>query len=340
MFSSYRKTRKKKACCNDFFVVFVFLLSMAFLSVVCYFKTVSFIQSKTRYYQLDKPPLTKDEILKQYDFIQSHTFHLVIHYILHPKPLCENFDLDSAPSRVLICVKSLPGNFHLREWVRWNIKSNREFSGNFTLVFLIGQPLNSSTNELIGEESNFYGDLVQGNFTDTAFNTTYKTIMGFQWAIKNCHQAQHIVFLDERFKINLTSTLTFLRNESTPKSLYMGHLVKREKTNRVKENIRYIPKEEYPLSYLPPFVSGNAFIISMDVAKTLAFHVNSVKMVHLDEVFLGLVAMFSDVIFMHSDLVTLENCGSFKGKLACNMFLSVDDALHAWMEFTNSNVRI
>lgn len=102
MFSSYRKTRKKKACCNDFFVVFVFLLSMAFLSVVCYFKTISFIQSKTRYYQLDKTPLTKDEILKQYDFTQSHTFHAVIHYILHPKPLCEHFDLDSTPSRVLI----------------------------------------------------------------------------------------------------------------------------------------------------------------------------------------------------------------------------------------------
>lgn len=340
MFSSHRKTRKKKACCHDCFVLFVFLLSMAFLSVVCYFKTVSFIHSKMRHYQLDKSPLTKDELLKQYDFTQSQTSHPVIQYNLHPKRLCEHFDLDATHSRVLICVKSLPGNFHLREWLRWTIKSNREFSGNFPLVFLIGQPLNSSTNELIREESNFYGDVVQGNFTDAGYNTTYKAVMGFRWAIKNCHQAQYIIFLDELFKINLTSTLTFLRNESTPKSFYMGHLVKKEKRNIVKENIRYIPKEEYPLSYLPPFVSGNAFIVSMDVAKTLEYHFDSVKMVHLDEVFLGLVAMFSDVILMHSDLVTLENCGSFKEKLACNMFLTVDDALQAWMEFTNSNVRL
>lgn len=338
-----RKARRKKknGCCGgEYFGLFVFLLSMAFISVVCYFKTVSFIQSKMRYYQLDKPPLTKDEILKQYDFTQTHASHPVIQYILHPPPLCEQFDLNSTSNRVLICVKSLPENFHLREWLRWTLKSNRDFAGNFSLVFLVGQPLKSSTNELIRQESNFHSDIVQGNFTDAGFNNTYKTMMGFQWAIQNCQQAQHIVFQDELFKINLKNILTFLRNETTPKFLYIGHLVKKEKTNLAKENVRYIPKEEYPLRYLPPFVSGNAFIVSMDVAKTLEYHFDSVKMVRLDEVFLALVAMLSDVILMPSDLMTFENCDRFNENLACNMFATVDGALKAWMEFTKSNVRI
>lgn len=136
------------------------------------------------------------------------------------------------------------------------------------------------------------------------------------------------------------SILMFLRNESMLKFFYMGYLVKREKMNWVKENIWYILKEGYFFSYLFLFVFGNVFIISMDVVKMLVFYVNFVKMVYLDEVFLGFVVMFSDVIFMYLDFVMLENCGSFKGKLVCNMFLFVDDVLYVWMEFINSNVCI
>lgn len=136
------------------------------------------------------------------------------------------------------------------------------------------------------------------------------------------------------------SILMFLRNESMLKFFYMGYLVKREKMNWVKENIWYILKEEYFFSYLFLFVFGSVFIVSMDVVKMLVFYFDFVKMVYLDEVFLGFVVMFSDVIFMYLDFVMLENCGSFKGKLVCNMFLFVDDVLYVWMEFINSNVCI
>lgn len=115
MFSSYKKTHKKKAYCNNFFVIFVFLLSITFLNIIYYFKTISFIQSKTHYYQLNKTPLTKNKILKQYNFIQSHTFHPIIHYILHPKPLYKHFNLNSTPNHILIYIKSLPKNFHLQK---------------------------------------------------------------------------------------------------------------------------------------------------------------------------------------------------------------------------------
>lgn len=134
------------------------------------------------------------------------------------------------------------------------------------------------------------------------------------------------------------SILMFLRNKSMLKLFYMGYLVKKEKINCVKENIWYILKEEYFFSFFFLFVFGSVFIVSMDVVKMLVFYVNFVKMVYLDEVFLGFVVMFSDVIFMYLDFVMLENCGGFKGKLVCNMFLFVDDVLYVWMEFINSNV--
>ncbi|XP_061196838.1 beta-1,3-galactosyltransferase brn-like [Saccostrea echinata] len=127
--------------------------------------------------------------------------------------------------------------------------------------------------------------------------------------------------------------MTFLEKEDDPESLYVGKLIRKEQTTYSNpDHIRYIPKEEYPLQFLPPHIASGAYLVSINVAKTLVSNFDSVKMVRVDDVFLGLVAMLSDVILVHSKKITLENCAKFTKMLACRAFTSAEETLSAWEE--------
>ena len=46
-------------------------------------------------------------------------------------------------------------------------------------------------------ESADHGDLVQGSFTDSYRNLTYKNVMGLLWVTQFCSHAQYIVKTDD-----------------------------------------------------------------------------------------------------------------------------------------------
>ncbi|XP_062594292.1 beta-1,3-galactosyltransferase brn-like isoform X2 [Saccostrea cucullata] len=297
--------------------------------LISYYKT----KSKPRPVQVDETPLTEEDITKYYNFTQFNKTHPRLHYILSPLSVCDGFRTENNFSRTLIIVKSSAESFHIRKWFRWNIKQQKDIDNNFKIVFLLGQSPSSSMSELIKEESKLHNDMIQGNFTDNGNITTYKTIMGFNWALKYCQNSQFLLLQEENFKINYKNVMTFLEKEDDPESLYVGKLIRKEQTSSSNpDHVRYIPKEEYPLPFLPPYIAGGAYLVSMNVAKTLVSNFDSVKMVRVDDVFMGLVAMLSDVILVHSKKVTLENCAKFTKMLACRTFTSAEDILGAWEE--------
>lgn len=308
--------------------------------IIGYLKTHALWGGRRRPIPEDDTPLTGRDIRSVYNFTQVNTSHPKLTYILYPTTVCGVFKGNASNfPHILIIVKSLPESFHIRQWLRYALQHYTESNEHFKIVFLLGQSKSSSTEELIKEESKRHSDIIQGNFTDIGRNTTYKTIMGFRWALHYCQETQFLFFQDEDIKINFQNLLTFLKEEDDPESLYVGKLLRKEKlTFKDKKHPKYIPREEYPLNSLPPYISTGAYILSIDVATTMESNFDSVKMVHVDDVFLALVAMFSDVILMHSKKIALENCAKFRKNIACRTFTSVQDSLDVWKEFAGSNI--
>ena len=64
----------------------------------------------------------------------------------------------------------------------------------------------------IQEEATKYKDIVQGDFLDTYFNNTLKTMMGLRWAAEQCPTARFYFFVDDDYYVSTRNVLRFLRN--------------------------------------------------------------------------------------------------------------------------------
>jgi len=72
------------------------------------------------------------------------------------------------------------------------------------LVFLLGTPVaGARAQKLLEDESQEFGDIVQGNFLDTYRNLTYKNLMGKLWVASFCSQAELIVKTDDDAYVDL-----------------------------------------------------------------------------------------------------------------------------------------
>ena len=60
------------------------------------------------------------------------------------------------------------------------------------------------------EESQEYGDLVQGDFLDNYYNLSYKAIMGNLWVAEFCSQAEFLVKTDDDMFVDMYEVKTCL----------------------------------------------------------------------------------------------------------------------------------
>ena len=65
------------------------------------------------------------------------------------------------------------------------------------LVFLLGAPQDREVEKHIEAENAEHKDLVQGQFSDTYANLSYKNIMGKLWVSEYCEQAEFVVKTDD-----------------------------------------------------------------------------------------------------------------------------------------------
>ena len=64
----------------------------------------------------------------------------------------------------------------------------------------------------IQAEATKYKDIVQGDFLDTYFNNTLKSMMGLRWAAEQCPTARFYFFVDDDYYVSTRNVLRFLRN--------------------------------------------------------------------------------------------------------------------------------
>ena len=82
-------------------------------------------------------------------------------------------------------------------------------------MFCTGSTLDENIQRSLEEESQEYGDLVQGDFLDNYYNLSYKAIMGNLWVAEFCSQAEFLVKTDDDMFVDMYEVKTCFINLDT-----------------------------------------------------------------------------------------------------------------------------
>ena len=161
-----------------------------------------------------------------------------------------NFSLavnSSMPISVTCLVKSAVDHFENRKVIRNTWGSEKQFDNvQIRSVFLLGYPAANDSLQLIVEEENgLFKDIVQGDFIDTYYNNTIKTLMALQWATKFCANSKFYLFVDDDYLVSMENLLMFLLNPSAYPANYtynkLNSIPTRENTTVIHRNTTGTP---------------------------------------------------------------------------------------------------
>ncbi|XP_056670594.1 beta-1,3-galactosyltransferase 2-like [Monodelphis domestica] len=167
---------------------------------------------------------------------------------------------------------------------------NESLVPGFSVVrlFMLGVQKHGST-EAIKEESRMYRDIIQQDFQDTYHNLTLKVLMGMKWVASYCPNAQFVMKTDSDMFVNTEYLIQkLLATISTSKLYFTGFPMRKYHPIRNKNSKWYMPLEVYPESFYPDFCSGTGYVFSGRLA-TMIYQVSfTVKILHLEDVYVGL----------------------------------------------------
>jgi hypothetical protein len=86
-------------------------------------------------------------------------------------------------------------SFETRQAIRrtW---ANRAVFTTLNVGFVLGVSSDERLNAIIANESRKYGDIIQGDFSDTYRNLTFKLLTVWRWIKYNCRNAKHFIKID------------------------------------------------------------------------------------------------------------------------------------------------
>ncbi|XP_074076992.1 beta-1,3-galactosyltransferase 1-like [Macrotis lagotis] len=174
--------------------------------------------------------------------------------------------------------------------------SIRKTWGNESLVpgfpvvrlFLLGVKNQGST-EAIREESRMFQDIIQQDFKDTYSNLTLKVLMGMKWVATYCPKAHFVMKTDSDMFVNTEYLIQkLLVTISTSQLYFTGFPMRRYPPIRNRRSKWYMPFDLYPGSVYPDFCSGTGYVFSGSLA-TMVYQTSfSVRVLPLEDVYVGL----------------------------------------------------
>lgn len=249
-------------------------------------------------------------------------------FIKNPKNKCQKVE----QLKLVYLVKSQRTNFEQRRAIRKSWGYERRFSDvEIRTVFLLGVGGESKTEEQINEEFTKHGDLVQANFSDSYFNNTIKTMVGFKWAVNFCANAQFFMFVDDDYYVSTKNVLRFVRNPTNYPQYVLNsehHLklkMKRRKLNDIFDyelpgDVRlysgyvfssaplrhraskwYVSLEEYPYDKWPPYVTAGAYVLSREALIDMHYTSYYTKHFRFDDIYVGIVAYKAQIEPFHCE---------------------------------------
>ncbi|XP_021375533.1 beta-1,3-galactosyltransferase brn-like [Mizuhopecten yessoensis] len=215
--------------------------------------------------------------------INPHPFNYI-----HSPPECD-FEATSDSFNLIILVKSSVQHFALRDGIRKTWGNVTSFS-NVQVVFLVAFKQSAQTD--IDNEAARFSDIIQENFTDAYKNNTLKTIMGFNWPVDRCSQADVLFFVDDDHIVRITNVIAYLRtfNKIEMKKLYAGFRIDKPSVDRRDGSPWSMSNYDFSHVLWPAYLRGGAFIVSSEIALRFVIAFPYVKLLSVDDSYLGIVA--------------------------------------------------
>uniref|UniRef100_A0A8C2WGG1 Hexosyltransferase n=1 Tax=Cyclopterus lumpus TaxID=8103 RepID=A0A8C2WGG1_CYCLU len=137
------------------------------------------------------------------------------------------------------------------------------------------------------EESRTRGDIIQVNFQDSYQNLTIKTMMMMNWLATHCPNASYVMKVDADSFVNIFYLLGRLRS-SPGRGFITGSVISDGRPRRDMRSKWRVSEELYPDSSFPPYVSGAGYVFSGDLAPRISWASRFVKVIPLEDVYVGL----------------------------------------------------
>lgn len=228
--------------------------------------------------------------------------HETYKYILNQPAACK----DRSPFLVLM-VPVAPGESVAREAIR---KTWGSPSLDTLTMFYVGLPEEGRTSRVqddLEKESRQHGDIIQMDFLDSYHNLTIKTMMIMNWLATYCSSASYAMKVDTDIFVNVFHLLRQLR--SSPRQGYItGSVIVDGRPRRDSNSKWHVSEELYPDDSFPPYVSGAGYVFSTDLASRISRASRFVRMIPLEDVYLGLCLRVMGVQPVYAQsLLTLTN---------------------------------
>ncbi|KAG5878755.1 hypothetical protein JTB14_012125 [Gonioctena quinquepunctata] len=213
------------------------------------------------------------------------------HYILNNKNTCDN----ETTVHAVILVTSYFGNVEARSAMRRAFSNDDLKQLNFRRVFLLGRAPSDkyTTQKSIENESQRFGDLIQGSFIEAYKNLTYKHIMGLKWAAEYCSAAKFTIKMDDDIVVNIERVPKLLDSFKVSRgtNFIAGYILRNMVAIREPANKWYVTQDEYEFSTYPPFVSGWFYVTTPQTAGKLVKHSEATKYFWIDDTYVtGILA--------------------------------------------------
>ena len=216
-------------------------------------------------------------------------------------------------------------------------RDGQEFSLNESLGDLL-EKYDGVSDELrknITAEADKYGDILLGDYADTYFNLTWKTVTNLRWLSTFCDTTRHDTFmlLDDDHRVNLSMVQRFLMN--TPKSIkrqsIFGFVLAEDKPDRSRFRKCFLSNKEFPMNKFPPYPLGSSQFIGADVIDDMAIASAYTRYNYFPEdVFLGVIGFklgipMRNETTMHShDRYEINNKDKKPAMVALNVYFQKD----------------
>jgi len=294
----FRTLRRLKRVGQVAFLLALTLLSVNFSGVCEYISALSY----DKYYE---HPHSSPDLFQDKDF--EHFSKL---YAENCTPGIFDHSLNDF---LVIIVKSSIGNFERRAAIRksWG-KEESVFGLKIVTRFLVGTRENELEIEtLLRSEYNAHHDIIQGNFLDTYKNLTQKTLMGFEWSLRHCPDADYYLFVDDDHYVSVKNVQRFIENPTTYPStstksqrdnlLYAGKVFPCSLPKRHWLSKHYVSLQAYPYDRYPPYVTAGAYVLSREALRALYNATRYTGWFPFDDVYLGMAAKAAGIPLLHND---------------------------------------
>lgn len=214
---------------------------------------------------------------------------------------------------LVLVINSYPTHVERRNAIRRSWGDGSEYVKRINhpyawrILFVIGRTGKPENDRQIEEESQMHGDLILGEFIDCMKNLTYKTLLGMQWAHRNCHprfffKGDDDIFVNAPLLFDTVREFALTRYDEDIWICRSSHSLLARMVVRDRRNKYFVSYEDYPADHFPKFCSGFAYLMSGSVVKKLLLAVKSVRVIHsVDDVYVAILGRQYNVVPQHDN---------------------------------------